>query len=65
MNSNDRLVSATEGEAITGLRRETLRKMAWQGKIRSFKVGGALRFSREDLERLIVERPVGKLGLKD
>ncbi len=57
MKIKDELVTAAEGEAITGLRRETLRRMAWQGKIRSFKICGALRFSRNDLERLVVERP--------
>jgi hypothetical protein len=59
------LVSAAEGEAITGLRRETLRKWAWQRKIRSFKVLGALRFSRNDLEKLILERPPIQKGTRE
>jgi excisionase family DNA binding protein len=57
MEIKDQLLSAAEGETLIGIRRETLRKWAWQRKIRSFKVGGALRFSRKDLLRLIVERP--------
>ncbi len=31
--------------------------VAWERRIRNFKVLGALRFKRSDLEALIVERP--------
>jgi len=53
----DELLTAGQGSRVTGLSPATLRKMAWQRRIRSFKVLGALRFRREDLEALIVERP--------
>jgi len=56
-------LTANEGALITGLHPSTLRRMAWERKIRSFKVLGALRFKRSDLEALIVERkaevPIG------
>ena len=56
-------LTANEGALITGLHPSTLRRMAWERKIRSFKVLGALRFKRSDLEELIVERPaIGQKG---
>ena len=59
----EKLLSAIDAAELVGLQPTTLRKMAWQGKIRSFKVLGALRFKRSDLEALIVERPaVGQKG---
>ena len=58
MKVPEKLITAEEGSAITGLSPSTLRKLAWQRRIRSFKVLGALRFRRSDLEKLIVERPV-------
>ena len=56
-------LTANEGALITGLHPSTLRRMAWERRIRSFKVLGALRFKRDDLEALIVERP--KEGCED
>ena len=53
----EKLLTADEAAAITGLHPSTLRKMAWQRRIRSFKVLGALRFKRSDLEALVLERP--------
>ncbi len=53
----EKLFTAKEASELTGLHAATLRKMAWQRRIRSFKVLGALRFKRGDLEELIVERP--------
>ncbi len=53
----NKLLSADEASELTGLHPATLRKMAWQRRIRRFKVLGALRFKRRDLEELIVERP--------
>jgi hypothetical protein len=44
LNDDDRLVSAADGEKVSGLKPETLRRLAWQGRIRSYKVLGALRF---------------------
>jgi len=52
-----KLVSAEEAGEIVGLSPSTLRKLAWQGKIRNFKVLGALRFDQRDIESLIIERP--------
>ena len=57
MTMTEKLLSADEASELTGLHPATLRKMAWQRRIRSFKVLGALRFKRRDLEELIVERP--------
>jgi len=53
----ERLLTADEAAQLTGLHPATLRKMAWQRRIRSFKVLGALRFKQSDLEELVVERP--------
>ncbi|MCH7804812.1 MAG: helix-turn-helix domain-containing protein [Acidobacteria bacterium] len=50
-------ISAEEAAKSIGLHPATLRKLAWQRRIRSFKVLGALRFKRSDLEELVVERP--------
>ena len=58
----DRLLTATQAAELTGLSPATLRKMAWQGRIRSFKVLGAIRFKQRDLEELIVERPARSVG---
>ena len=57
MTMTEKLLSADEAAELTGLHPATLRKMAWQRRIRSFKVLGALRFKQSDLEELIVERP--------
>ena len=51
----EQLLTAEEAAGLTGLHAATLRKMAWQRRIRSFKVLGALRFKRSDLEELIVD----------
>ena len=56
-DSADKLLTADEAAEITSLHVSTLRRMAWKRDIRSFKVLGALRFKRVDLEELIVERP--------
>ena len=53
----EKLLTAEEAAEQIGLNPNTLRKLAWQRRIRSFKVLGCLRFKREDLEELIVERP--------
>ena len=55
--SKDKLLTAKEAAEVTGLHPATMRKLAWQRRIRSFKVLGSLRFKRSDLEELIVERP--------
>ena len=62
--THDKLLSAKEAAELTGLNPSTLRKLAWQRKIRSFKVLGALRFKNSDLEALIVERPALKESSK-
>ncbi len=50
-------ISAEAAAKLIGLHPATLRKLAWQRRIRSFKVLGALRFKRGDLEELVEERP--------
>ena len=57
MRQEELFLTADEGALIVGLRPSTLRKMAWERRIRSFKIMGAVRFRRSDLEALIVERP--------
>ena len=57
MKEKKRLIDANEGAVITGLRPETIRRLASQRKIRSYRVLGALRFRVEDLQKLITERP--------
>ena len=57
---NEPLLTAKEAAELTGLHENTIRKMAWERRIRSFKVLDALRFKRSDLEDLIVERPARK-----
>lgn len=52
----EEFLSADEAAKFTTLKAETLRKMAWTRRIRSYKVLGALRFRKSDLEALIVER---------
>ncbi len=60
---NEKLLTAEQAARVTGLSPATLRKLAWQRRIRSFKVLGAVRFKRSDLEELIVERPaIGQKG---
>jgi len=54
---SEKLITAEEASELTGLSPNALRKLAWQRRIRSFKVLGALRFKRSDLEELVVERP--------
>jgi len=57
MLMKEEYISAEEAAKLIGLHPATLRKLAWQRRIRSFKVLGALRFKRSDLEELVVERP--------
>ncbi len=59
---SERLLNADEAAELTGLHAATIRRMAWQRRIRSFKVLGALRFKRADLEAIIVERPARPEG---
>ena len=57
MREEEQLYTSDEAARITSLSPLTLRKMAYERRIRSYKVLGALRFKKEDLESLIVERP--------
>lgn len=54
---SEKLLTAEEAAELTGLHASTIRKLAWQRRIRSYKVLGCLRFRPRDLEKLIVERP--------
>ena len=51
------LVDVGVASRITGLARSTLYRLSRHGRIRTFKVLGALRFDRTDLQALIIERP--------
>ena len=62
MRIDKRYLTADEASAVTGLRPGTLRKLASQRRIRSYKVLGALRFREEDLEQLVIERPAENVG---
>ena len=53
----DRLLSVYEGAEFLGINPHTLRRLAWERKIRSFKVLSRLRFKKSDLQNLITERP--------
>ncbi len=53
-------ITAEQAAKVTGLHPTTIRKLAWQRRIRSFKVLGAVRFKRSDVEKLVVERPARK-----
>ena len=55
--NDEHFLTADEAAHITGLRPSTIRKLAWERKIRSFKILGSIKFKREDLEALIIERP--------
>jgi len=57
MKMQEKLLNVDEAAQLTGLRPATLRKLAWQRRIRSFKILGSLRFKASDLEDLIIERP--------
>ena len=50
-----KFLTVDDAAQITGLHPTTI--LAWERRIRSFKILGALRFKRSDLEELIVERP--------
>ena len=51
------LLSAAQAAEYTTLSESTLRKMAWERRIRTFKVLRSLRFLKEDLDAMITERP--------
>lgn len=55
--SERKLIDVHEAARITGLSPATLYKLTRQGRLRSFKVLGAVRFDRDDLAALVVERP--------
>ena len=52
----EEFLSADQAAEVISLHPNTLRKLAWQRRVKSYKVLGALRFKRSDLEGLIVER---------
>ena len=51
------LLTSAQAAEYTSLALATLRKMAYERKIRTFKVLNCVRFLKEDLDALIVERP--------
>ncbi len=56
MENDKLLLSAQEASLFVGLHPSTLRKLACQRQITSYKVRGALRFKKEDLRTLIVKQ---------
>ena len=53
------LVDASEGTRLTGLKEQTLYKLAREGRLRSFKVlNRSLRFDRADVLALVQEQPM-------
>lgn len=54
--SESNLLTVAEAARLVGLAPATLYKLAYQRRIRTFKVLGALRFARADLSSLVVER---------
>lgn len=50
------LIGTTQAAELIGFSVHTLRKWAWQRKIRSYMVGGELRFKKSDLEAFVIER---------
>ena len=57
---DDKLLDANQVADLTGLHPQTIRRLAWKRQIRSFKVLGALRFKRSDVEKIIQERPAAE-----
>lgn len=57
LGKGEKLLDANEAAELLGLSPKTISRMAWQRRIRSFKVLGSVRFKRSDLEEIIVERP--------
>ncbi len=55
------LLSAAQAAEYTTLSESTLRKMAWERRIRTFKVLRSLRFLKEDLDAMITERPAEEI----
>ena len=52
------LVDVNEGARVTGLRPQTIYRLARKGRIRSFKVlRHRVRFDRDDLAALVEEKP--------
>jgi excisionase family DNA binding protein len=49
------LVDIVKAEQLTGLARSTIYKLARKGRLRSFKVLNARRFSKVDLLALVTE----------
>ena len=56
------LIDVTEASRLIGLAPSTLYKLAYQRRLRSFKVLGALRFDPADLLALVTEREAGRNG---
>jgi excisionase family DNA binding protein len=54
---NAKLVDANEAASLTGLRPQTIYRLARQGRLKSFRVlDRAVRFDRADLLALVSER---------
>lgn len=51
------LIGTVKAAELLGISEHTLRKWAYRRKIRSYMVGGELRFKKSDLEAAVIERP--------
>ena len=55
-NTTDEILTLREVSSLLTIAQGDLKRMAVTGKIPAFRVGGQLRFRREDINRLIDER---------
>lgn len=64
MDNRD-LVGINDAQRLTGLDKDTIYRLARQGRVRSFRVlGRALRFDRAELLSLVEEHRVPEHGLR-
>ncbi len=59
MENREKLINAIQAAEMVNLKPQTIRRHAWQRKIRSYLVAGTLRFKPSELEADLV-KPRGK-----
>jgi excisionase family DNA binding protein len=57
-NENDRLLNVRDAATMLGLKPSTLYQWAYERRIAHVKIGGALRFRRSAIEKLIATSEV-------
>ena len=57
MPDDSKFLTVREAAEYLSLSESTLKRWAWLRQIRTFKIGGAVRFRKSDLEERIIERP--------